>query len=118
MVLIAMAMGVLAFTTSLSHLLIAAVLHGIGYGGVQPTLLALAVDRASAQARGVALATVMGAIDVGIGVSAIGLGLLLEWRGFTWIYLCAGMVVLLGALLFAVVTVRQRDVHNRLRQEK
>jgi predicted MFS family arabinose efflux permease len=60
----------------------------------------------------------MGAIDVGIGVSAIGLGLLLEWRGFTWIYLCAGMVVLLGALLFAVVTVRQRDVHNRPGQEK
>jgi MFS family permease len=112
MMLIAVAMGVLAFTTSLSHLLIAAVLHGFGYGGVQPTLLALAVDRASPQARGVALATVMGAIDVGIGISSIGLGLVLEWSGFTWTYLGAGMVVLIGALMFAVVTFRQGDTHN------
>ena len=45
----------------------------------------------------------MGAIDVGIGVSAIGLGLVLEWSGFTWTYLCAGGVVLVGALMFALV---------------
>lgn len=103
MVLISVAMGVLAFAASLSHLLIAAVLNGVGYGGVQPTLLALAVDRASPRARGAALATVMGAIDVGIGVSAIGLGLVLEWSNFTWTYLCAGVVVLVGALMFALV---------------
>jgi predicted MFS family arabinose efflux permease len=118
MALIAVAMGVLAFATSLSHLLLAAVLHGIGYGGVQPTLLALAVDRASARARGVALATVMGAIDVGIGASAIGLGLVLEWSGFTWTYLGAGMVVLIGALVFAMVTFRQGDAHDLPRHGK
>jgi len=118
MMLIAAAMGVLAFTDSLSHLLIAAVLHGFGYGGVQPTLLALVVDRASPRARGVALATVMGAIDVGIGISAIGLGLVLEWRGFTWTYLGAGIVVLIGALMFAIVTFRQQGVHNPPRHKK
>ncbi|HKA52052.1 MAG TPA: MFS transporter, partial [Candidatus Binatia bacterium] len=112
MVLVSMAMGVLAFASSLSHLLIAAVLNGVGYGGVQPTLLALAVDRASPQARGAALATVMGAIDVGIGVSAVGLGLVLERTNFTWTYLCAGVVVLLGALLFALVTFSQREVRG------
>ena len=112
MLLISVAMGVLAFATSLSHLLIAAVLNGFGYGGVQPTLLALAVDRASPHGRGAALATVTGAIDVGIGVSAVGLGLLLEWSNFTWTYLCAGVVVLVGALLFAVVTFSQKKSHG------
>src|SRR5262245_9355066 len=110
MVLISVAMGVLAFATSLLHLLIAAVLNGVGYGGVQPTLLALAVDRASPRARGAALATVMGAIDVGIGVSAVGLGLVLEWSNFTWTYLCAGAVVLVGALMFAVGAFSQEEV--------
>jgi MFS family permease len=111
MLLISVAMGVLAFATSLSHLLIAAILNGFGYGGVQPTLLALAVDRASSHGRGAALATVMGAIDVGIGVSAIGLGLVLEWSNFTWTYLCAGVVVLVGALLFAVITFSPQEGH-------
>src|SRR5258708_2906406 len=69
LVLVAVMRVVLAYTTSRLQLLITTVLHGIGYGGVQSTLLTLAVDRASSRARGVALATVMGAMDVGIGVS-------------------------------------------------
>ncbi len=104
MVLLAVAMVILALSTSMYGLLWAAVLQGLGFGGVQPALMALVVDQSTLRDRGPALATLMGAFDVGVGLSAIGLGFLLEHSNFTVMYLCAGGVALLGAGVFAVVT--------------
>ena len=55
------------------------------------------VDRVTSRERGPALATLMMAFDIGIGLRAIVLGLVLEYSNFTVMYLCAGAVVLVGA---------------------
>jgi MFS family permease len=109
MFLLAMSMTILAHTTSLYGLMWAAVLQGLGFGGVQPSLMALVVDRSTLHDRGPALATLMGAFDIGIGLSAIGFGLLLEQTNFTVMYQCAAGVALVGAGAFAAVTFRQRN---------
>lgn len=109
MVLFAVAMTTLAYTTSMHGLLWTAVLQGLGFGGVQPALMALVVDRSTSHDRGPALATLMGAFDVGFGLSAIGLGLVLEYTNFTVMYQCAAGIALIGAGAFAAVTFLRRN---------
>ena len=98
MVCLTVAMTTLAFSSSLFGLLIAAALQGLGFGGVQPSIMALVVDRSPPHERGAALATLMGAFDVGVGLSSIVLGAVLEYTDFTVMFLCAGGVALIGAL--------------------
>ena len=98
MVCLTVAMTTLAFSLSLFGLLIAAALQGLGFGGVQPSIMALVVDRSPPHERGAALATLMGAFDVGVGLSSIVLGAVLEYTDFTVMFLCAGGVALIGAL--------------------
>ena len=97
MLLLAVAMTVLAFSTTQFGMLSAAVLQGFGFGGVQPSLMAQVVDRSTDHDRGPALATLMGAFDVGVGLSSIGLGLILEATNFTVTFLCAASIGLCGA---------------------
>lgn len=95
---LAAAMVTLAYITSTSGMLVAAVLKGIGFGVVQPAIMALAVDRSAPHERGLALATLMGAFDVGVGLSSIVLGIVLDHTNFTVTFLCAGGVALCGGL--------------------
>ena len=97
MLLLAVAMTILAFSTSQFGMLSAAVLQGFGFGGVQPSLMAQVVDRSTDHDRGPALATLMGAFDVGVGLSSIGLGLVLEATSFPVTFLCAAGIGLCGA---------------------
>ncbi|MGH8010192.1 MAG: MFS transporter, partial [Candidatus Binatia bacterium] len=103
------AMVTLAYTTSMYGLLWAAVLQGLGFGGVQPAIMALVVDRSTAHDRGPALATLMGAFDIGVGLGATGLGLILEHTSFTVMYLYAAGIAFLGAGVFAAATAWQRE---------
>ena len=98
MVCLTVAMITLAFASSLAGMLTAAVLQGLGFGVVQPSLMALAVDRSGPHERGLVLATLMGAFDVGVGLSSIILGAVLEYTNFAVMFLCAGGVALCGAI--------------------
>ena len=112
MFFLVLSMVVLAYSVSMFGLLSAAVLQGIGFGAVHPSIMALVVDRSTAHDRGPALATVMMAFDIGVGVSAIGFGQVLERTDFTTMYLCAAGIALAGALTVIVVTFFQREKHS------
>lgn len=109
MFFLALSMLTLAYSVSMSGLLCAAVLQGIGFGAVHPSIMALVVDRSTAHDRGPALATVMMAFDIGVGFSAIGLGQVLERTDFTTMYLCAAGIAALGTLAVIVATFLQRE---------
>jgi len=108
MACLVVAMVILAYTTSLWGLMWSATLQGLGFGCVHPAIMALVVDRSTQHDRGPALATLMGAFDVGVGLSAIGLGIVLEQTNFTTTYLCAAGIALIGGSIFALTTLRQR----------
>lgn len=97
MLLLGTSMIILAYSTSRYGLIWTAVLQGLGFGAVHPSIMALVVDRSTAHDRGPALATLMAAFDIGVGLSAIGLGLVLEHTNFTVMYLCAAGPAFLGA---------------------
>ena len=98
LLLLSLAMSLLAQATSVAWLLGVAALQGLGFGAVQPALMALCVDRATERERGPALATLMLAFDIGHGLSAIGLGLLLEQTSFPTMFVFTAGVSLLGAV--------------------
>jgi len=108
MIILAVAMTVLAYATTQWGLLSSAVLQGLGFGCVHPSIMAWVVDRSTAHDRGPALATLMGAFDVGVGLSAIGLGIVLQHTSFTVLYLCAAGIALGGAGACAAVTLARR----------
>lgn len=112
MFFLALSMLVLAYSVSMTGLLCAAVLQGIGFGAVHPSIMALVVDRSTMHDRGPALATVMMAFDIGVGLSAIGLGQVLERTDFTTMYLCAAGIAMIGALAVTAVTFFQREGRN------
>jgi predicted MFS family arabinose efflux permease len=107
MLFLTVSMVVLAYTTSQAGLLWTAVLQGIGFGAVHPSIMAWIVDRSTPHDRGPALATLMMMFDVGVGLSAIGLGQVLQQTDFFTMYLCAGGIALIGTIAVAIATVME-----------
>jgi MFS family permease len=97
MLLVAASMVILAYNVSTSGLLWTAILQGLGFGAVHPAIMALVVDRSTMHDRGPALATLMMAFDIGMGIGAVGLGQVLEYTSFTVMYLCTAGIALVGA---------------------
>ncbi len=100
MILITLGLWVLSAADSLWVFLAAALLYGLGFGSVHPTLIALLVDRVNERGRGAAMGTFTAAFDLGIGAGSILLGMVLQYSGFKVMYLLGGLIVLAGAVLF------------------
>lgn len=102
MVMAAAGLYLLATAYSLQALLLAGVLYGLGFGAVNPALMALTVDRARLAGRGAAMATFSAAFDLGIGLGSVLLGYVLQLTSFAVMYLTGAAIVVLGSLAFAV----------------
>ena len=98
----AAAMALLALWPSNMMLLAVAGLYGLSTAAVQPTLMAMAADRAGPSERGAAMGTYTTAFDIGIGGGAVLCGLLIDAAGFQTMYLVSGAVSVLSmAVLLA-----------------
>ncbi|HET9221337.1 MAG TPA: MFS transporter [Roseiflexaceae bacterium] len=105
--LLSVGLGWIAFAGTIGALA-AALLIAAGCGLLHPTLLALHALLLP-QAPGRATATFYIAFDLGIGVGSWLLGGVLEYAGFTALYLTAASIVLAG---LAVVPGLIRSMHN------
>jgi MFS family permease len=108
MVLITLGLSVLSISNSLLIFLAAALLYGLGFGFVHPTMMALLVDFVSERGRSAAMATFTAAFDLGIGTGSIVLGVVLQFFGFKVMYLLSGLVVLIGTIWFISVNDKKR----------
>lgn len=82
-------MIILYLAHSLFFFLMAAIVYGIGFGAVQPTLQAMAVSNIPLQRRGAANATFLSGHDLGIGISSIVWGATIKAFGYNAMYLLA-----------------------------
>ena len=98
MVLISAGLWVLSTASILESFLAAALLYGLGFGLVHPSLMAFLVDRVSETGRGAAMGTFTASFDLGIGTGSILLGLVLQYYGFQVMYTLGGLIVLAGAV--------------------
>ncbi|SNQ62818.1 MFS transporter [Candidatus Methanoperedens nitratireducens] len=107
MIIISIGLWVLSMAGSLWVFLAAALLYGLGFGLVHPTLMAFLVDRVNERGRGAAMGTFTAAFDLGIGAGSIILGVVLQFFGFRVMYVLSGLVVLAGAIWFIMLNDKQ-----------
>ncbi|MFZ5643633.1 MAG: MFS transporter [Bacillota bacterium] len=80
--------------------LLSAAAMGIGFGIVQPTAMAMAINRVAPYRRGAANGTIFSAFDLGIGLGSILLGLLSKVAGLSYMYLSCSFIILIPMVLF------------------
>ncbi len=102
MLLLAIALKLLSVAPSLPIFLIVAVIYGIGFGVVQPTLNALVISFAPAERRGMANATYLCAMDLGIMVGSVLWGSVAQVFGFIYIYNVSAILIILSIIMYLV----------------
>jgi MFS family permease len=93
-----------AFSSSMTMLLVAAAINGLGFGSAHPGLMTLAIDWVPPARRGLSMAQFQTFHDLGIGIGAMSLGILLDLtnKNFSYLYLVSAVVVIIGSVIFLV----------------
>ena len=92
-------MAALALATGPTGVLVGAALFGLGFGSVQPALMALTTDRAGPEERGKAMGTFYFAWELGIVIGSAASGWLLNFVGFPTLFALVSTTPLVGAAL-------------------
>lgn len=99
LLLSAVALVTLAEMPSLTGMVVAGALYGIGFGAAQPALMAWCVDGVAPVDRGRALGTYFTALELGIAIGGVGAGLGVSAIGFAPTFISIGAVAAAGAAL-------------------
>lgn len=100
-------MLLIANSQALGLLIVAAVIYGIGFGAVQPTLQAMTVKNVPFNRRGAANGTFYSAFDLGIGLGSGIWGTIAQTFGYSQMYLLASVPALIAFILYLTLG-RQR----------
>lgn len=102
---------VLSGAGSQAALTVAAVLYGAGFGSIQPSLQAWAIDRVAPHRRGAATGTYYSSFDIGIGLGALLLGSIAKVSSYAMMYRVAALipVAIAAALLLGNWLERKRS---------
>lgn len=111
LLLVPPAMGVLAFVPSSSGVLLAAVLFGVGFGSIYPSLASAILSLIPQRRHAATFGSILLALDVGIGSGSIVTGWLVQqssWR-LTWSFAGALSLFALPAFLLTYPLLRRRS---------
>ncbi|GCF94060.1 MFS transporter [Enterococcus florum] len=97
---IAGAFFLIAISSSLSQLIAAAVLYGIGFASVLPLMNTIVLMNVAADQKGSGTAIFTSALDVAYGGGVMIWGVLAAARGFFVMYLCCGLLAILALAIF------------------
>lgn len=92
-------LGLLLVARNLTVIIVAGIIYNLGSAIGTATTMALAIDRADPQRRGVAMATFSVAFPLGVGVGAVVAGGLVEVAGYGGMFLGLAALVAVGLLL-------------------
>ena len=93
------AMTLLSFSKTLPLFILVAVIYGTGIAFFFPTIVVYTVERAGA-ARGPAMGTFTAAADLGVGLGAVVMGVVLRLTNYPTMFLCLALVSLLSLWYF------------------
>jgi MFS family permease len=102
------ALWLLATATSPAMFAAVAALYGLGFAAIQPSMMAMVVDRAAPNRRGAAMGTFSSAMDLGIGGGSILWGVVAQLAGYEAMYAASGGVAALAFVVFAASARRGR----------
>lgn len=95
-----LAMVLLAHLTTVAHLVLGGLLHGFGFGIIQPTILARCLQLAPEKSRGAATATYWTTFDIGVALGSALWSLVVPWTGYYWMFLFTIVPVIIGFILY------------------
>lgn len=98
--LITLAMALLPLIRSRLYLALSALIYGLGYGALRPTIEASIADRVPPIARGRALGFNYAGFDLGIGLGSVALGFLAQKWGYSSVYTASAAVIILATAIF------------------
>jgi len=101
---------------SLTMLIIAAFIYGLGYGAVYPALSSLVVLNTPLEIRGSAFGLFTAAFDIGVTLGS-SWGGLSEYLGFSFIYLVSSIVPLLGLVVFLLFLYKKKKLSQVFRRQ-
>lgn len=99
-IFLAIGLGILASIQDLSGLIVASLVSGLGMGSILPTTLTMVVNIVEPDRRGVANSTFFSAVDIGVSLGAISLGILTEFTSYRFIFYACSILIILPLLLF------------------
>ncbi len=108
LIIASISLALLSQASSLTMFLGAAVLYAFAFASIQPSLMALVIDRAKTGTSGAAMGTYMLAMDLGMGSGALIWGLVSDAWGYSRMYLVASAMPLIGIAAFLWVSRRNR----------
>lgn len=97
---------ILAFIKSYEGFFISSFILGFGSGIIMPTFQAMVNNLAGPQHRGAANSTLFTALDLGIGLGMIGMGISSQMIGLTYSFLACSILNLAALILFVLYTQR------------
>ena len=110
LILFAAGLFLLSSMHSVTTLLIAGVLIGIGYGSTIPCFQALAIQSAQKRRSGHATSTFFTLFDSGLATGAFVLGIVVAQWGYSTLYILCGVVTMLTILVYWRVASGKREV--------
>lgn len=98
------ALIVLSLSSGGTMFIIAACLYGLSFGAVQPSILALTIQRAAPDRRGAANSTFLVGMDSGIALGSISFGVIAQVSGYDFVFLCSAvpLIVLLAVYFISL----------------
>ena len=97
---LALGLAVVAVADSAWYFVIAAILGGMGHGGVVPSLQAVGIRRTTANRIPVATSTHYLALDSGIAIGPVALGFMIGVAGYPGLFLTAAGIIILGVVVY------------------
>ncbi len=92
-------MPILAFSSTLPMFILVAIIWGVGSAFLYPSLVAYAIDRAGS-ARGPAMGTFTALTDLGAGLGAVMMGVILQLTNYPIMFLCLAFTGVINFFYF------------------
>lgn len=90
----------LSYANSIATLIMASLFYGLGYGAVQPSLQAWAVNRSPDNRKGAANGTFLSSMDLAYTVGSILLGSIAGYKGYAVMYRFSSIFVVLFLVIY------------------
>lgn len=110
------ALLLLSLSNGLLGVIVSAILYGIGFGSAQPILQAAILNLVSPTKKGVANASFFTAMDLGIGLGSIILGLVSQYLGYPFLFTVCAVSGFISLLIFIVFV--RRALLRRKEEDK
>lgn len=92
-------MAILAFSTTLTMFILVAIIWGMGTAFLYPALVAYTIDRAGSS-RGPAMGTFTALTDLGAGMGAVIMGIILQLTNYPIMFFCLALTGVINLLYF------------------